>query len=328
MMVPTSLAHRYLRALLADAKATVEEVRERAMQEGIDLPDAPEEAEEGKTKDDEGRDYLSRILRSLPPKPREYTPWDDTHVPSQRYLLRAKVYEYFHPPAAMREAKAIFSQPRTREFVEALLLTSAPLPRIVSAMQRFNGQQLSVEGLSRFRAYYWDVESLSQAAVRYLLNLRHQRIVARGVGDSTPERKAHAAAARNVYYQDPRKVAADLPSSPVAAMLVQMRMGLPPAKVEMSERIEAARNLAVLRAEEALYVNGPGDAKRVSELATAAKTFSEMLESIQSPSALLEKEFARFQLQVDTKPLPSILSLTRGAHTIDVAPVVVEEDKE
>jgi hypothetical protein len=252
--------------------------------------------------------------RLVPPDP--FRPWERMHTPSQRFLSRERLQRLFLRDKAMDRAQRILETPRAKEFAETMLLTHAPRAAIAAAITKHRGVLCTPEAIDLYAHFYWNVDLLDSVAMRTLLQLRYEQLAQREDADG----QALALAAKKASYQDPRKLAADLPFSPLAAMLVQMRMGMMPAKIEVSQRMEAARNLAVVRTEECLHYATPADAQRAVNYAMTAKIMNELLEVVQKPDDQLREQLSVITLRTDDKPIPSLAELGAGKHTADLLP--------
>ncbi|WP_394831779.1 hypothetical protein LVJ94_35210 [Pendulispora rubella] len=256
------------------------------------------------------QEYVDGLRDSLAP-PRPFHPRDPLHDKSQRFLYREGLRALFFPDDDMRMAQNVLGKRRAKEFIETMLLSHAPLGAIAMGVTRYRGVGCSPRAIELYRHFYWNVDLLDGPEVRTLLELRYQKLLR----SDKPVDKALAAAAKKA--RDPRQMAAELPFSPLGAMLAQMRMGIVPRDIRVAERVVAARNLAVIRAEECLYASAAKDA---ANYAITAKIMTELLETVQNPDDQLRAELSTITLRVDSAPVPTLHELTRGLHTVDLQP--------
>lgn len=265
--------------------------------------------------------YVNTLRALLGPTPRVFYPFDPSHTASFRFLQERGLAEFFHRTPAVREASALLGVPRAKEFVEAMFVTKAPISGISAAVQRVRDHAISEAGLQMYEKFYWNVSLLDSVQLRTLLQMRYERLAEL----STAEGRALARATKYVRYQDPRKVAADLPSSPLAALLIQMKMGVSPANLDMVRRLESTKNVAILRAEECALNGTPSDSKRASEWATTAKLMKELLDSEHRPDEQLHERLSVIALKSEDRPILSIRELTGGNVTVDLQPEPTSE---
>ena len=262
-------------------------------------------------------EYVDQIRRRLhPPKP--FYPDENCHQPSNEFLCKEGLSLLFFPDKDTKMALALLNVPRAREFVETMLLSHAPHDAISKAVTRY-GMKCSPKAIAYYGHLFWNVSLLDSTQMKILLQWRFERLQERNAeGEDTNH--PFAIAAKRASYQDPRRLAADLPFSPFAAMLVQMRMGIMPNRVDIAARMTATRDLATMRALETLHYGNPGDASRALNYAMTAKIMNEMLDSVQKPDQSLREQLSAIALRTDDRSVPSIHQLSGGRHTVDLQP--------
>jgi len=284
-------------------------------------------------------EYVNR-LRCRMRLPVPFFPKDPSHQPSTTFLLAERISHLFQPDNEMKAALALLEVPRAREFVETMLLSHAPLEAIAKAVTRY-GCQCTRRVIERYAHHFWNVDLLDSTQMKVFLNWRFEHsadslpeALPEGckVGDEQWEQhqeRAHervraemalATVRKKASYQDPRKLAAELPFSPFAALLVQMRMGMMPDRIDVATRMVATRDMATMRALESLHATGPGDAGRAFNYAMTAKIMNELLETVQKPDEQLREQLSAIALRTDDRPVPSIHQLSGGRHTVDMQP--------
>jgi hypothetical protein len=269
-----------------------------------------------------GDDYVNKLRGKLK-IPEPFFPTVGTHTPSLNFLCDEQILQLYQPENETPGALDLLEAPRAREFVETMLLSHAPLEAIAKTVTRY-GQRCNKRTIELYSHFFWNVTLLDSTQMKTLLNWRVEKLNwAKPVG--TPAEPGIvdnqlATAARKASYQDPRKLAAELPFSPFAALLVQMRMGVTPEHVDVAGRMSATRDMATLRALETLHFAGPGDAGRAFNYAMTAKIMNELLETVQKPDEQLREQLSAIALRTDDRPVPSIHQLSEGRHTVDLQP--------
>jgi hypothetical protein len=172
--------------------------------------------------------------------------------------------------------------------------------------------------VDHFRHFFWNVELLDATQMRTFVAWRTERLA------DDESKAALARATKRVT--DPRRIAAELPFSPLAAILAQMRLGLLPPRTPLAERVSAAAELATLRAEEALWGSSPSDAARARDFATTARIFHDMLSTLATPMDALREELRQISLRSDPARLPTVHALSGGHHTADLQPQERSDD--
>jgi hypothetical protein len=157
--------------------------------------------------------------------------------------------------------------------------------------------------------------------MRVLVALRIEQAAER-----IPELKDKKKLLTSAYYKDPRKVASDLPYSPTTAMLAQLRLGIRPGKTDVAVRMMEARDLAVVRAVEAIQQDGPADSMKCLNYINSSRMLEEMLQLIAKPEDQMQDQLRAIALRTETRALPSIHQLSAGKHTVDLAPLEDNND--
>lgn len=261
-------------------------------------------------------EYVNR-LRARMRVPEPFFPADRFHSPSIKFLREQQLLLLFQPDDDARAAIALLDVPRAREFIETMLLSHAPIDAIAKTVVRY-GRPCTRRTIESYAHFFWNVDLLDSTQMKVLLNLRFERIGEASAG-TTASPSLHAAG-KKASYQDPRKLAAELPFSPFAALLVQMRMGISPGTHDVAQRMTATRDMAAMRALESLHFATPGDASRALNYAMTAKIMNELLETVQKPDEQLREQLSAIALRSDDRPVPSIHQLSAGQHTVDLQP--------
>jgi hypothetical protein len=294
---PAEFYIKYL--ILHPDKYLTRDIKERLLDEGLDFISEA---------------YIDRLRSKLKP-PTPFYPNDRDHAPSFHFLINERINGLFHRELAVRTALEILSLPRAKEFVEAMVLVQVPLPAISAYLTRHLGVFCTTEALELYRHYFWNVNLLDSSQMRVLIQLRIDTLA-----DHVPELQGKQAVLKAAYYKDARKIGADLPHSPMAATLAQMRLGIRPGRQELALRMLEARDMAALRATEAVHQDGPGDSQKFLNYANGSRLFEEMLQMVVKPEDQMQEQLRAIALRMDTREVPSIHTLSAGHHTVDLAP--------
>lgn len=261
--------------------------------------------------------YVERLRTKLkPPKP--FYPLDKGHAASFRYLLREKINRVFVPDKNTRVALEIVRKPRAKELVEALLLSQTPHDYVCAVLGRTRKIVCTPEALKVYEHYFWNLDLIDSSQMRVLLQLRYKTL--NGSDDGVVRMLDRA------YYQDPRRVASELPSSPTTAMLTQLRMGVLPGKTDIGTQALDNRRIAMLRASEALYRDGPNDSQRGMNHLQSVRMLTDLLEFVVKPDQNMQEQLAAVTLRTDTRSLPTLAQLSGGRHTAEMQPLKDRHD--
>jgi hypothetical protein len=258
--------------------------------------------------------YVDRLRKDLRP-PDPFFPLDQTHTPSYKFLLTRGLARIFHLDASGKKAFQILERPRVKEFVESMLATSAPHVAVALAVTRQHRFACTTEVIDRYSAFFWNMALLDSTELRALLQLRVDALEEH----SDPEIRRQHKAVKNASYKDARKTAADLPFSPLSALIAQIRMGVMPSRLDLAQVLDQTRHLAMIRTYEAVSNNGRGDSTRAVDFTTVVEKLSDTLEQIVKPDDNLRNQLASIAMRTETAQIPSIHTLSLGHHTAEVA---------
>lgn len=275
-------------------------------------PDGYSDEEVIQLLDDVGLDYIDqkyieRVRKGLKP-PSPFYPLDASHSRSQRFLVKSGLFYIFQPDDDMKTALSLVKKPRAKEFIEAMSLSGAPTEYMKMTLKRQFSVTCTSKALERYLYFFWNMDLVDATQLRVLLQMRYR--------DLNGE-KGYDKMLRNAYFQDARKVAADLPYSPTSSMLAQMRMGLRPGRVEVAVQMVEARKSAILKGLEALERDGPTDSQRGLNHFQSARILTELLEMVIKPDQDLYERVQAITLRTDAQRLPSLKELSDGQHTTD-----------
>lgn len=303
-----SPAEFYLKCLLLEPeKLDNKQIIERAESEGLDALHFK---------------YLDLLRTKLRP-PELFHLRDKLHRPSQDFLHAERLVRYFLPDADMQMALRILSLPRAKEAAEVLTLSSVPPTEIAFVLTRRFKAPATPRAVQSYQHFFWNMDLLDSVEVRGLLQLRAETSADR-FGTAAKKK----AAVRRAHYSDPRRVAANLPSSPFAAKLALMQMGIMPTGLDAAELAEHARTGALLRLNEAIAMGGPAGAEQAITSATVAKMMNELVRELAPPEASLIEKANMLRLQTEEGELPTLHSVTGGNHTTELMLRQHNEDEE
>lgn len=298
--VRRSPAEYYLKFLVSHPEGySDEDIKEICEEKGVDII---------------GNRYLARVRRqTVAPLP--FRPKDTTHLSSQRFLTKHRIRAFYFPDETQQAALMLLEKPRLKEYVEAMLLTGAPPGSICLGLERAHSVKISEEVLKRFRHFFWNIDLLDFTEMRALMVIRG---MAPSKEDATTEDKQVAWAYGQAFRKDPRKLAADLPYSPMSAVLAQVRMGMSPAGIQFSDILEKTRDIAAIKCFQAVMEDGRWESEKAQNYMNIARGATELLERQAAPEELLLEKFNTLMMENDDRPLPNIRQLSEGRHTTDM----------
>ena len=262
-----------------------------------------------------GDDYVQKLRIGLV-VPEVFRPFNEKHAPTRLFLIREKLRTLFQPTRDTKITWKILEHARAREFVETMLLAHAPAAAIAA---RVTAQSLfcTAEAVEEYKKYFWNLELLDATQMRTLL----QMTLDQNVSDSDPAtEKDRKRALKKAGYQDPRKLASEMPYSPLTALMAQMRMGMMPSRFELATIMQTTQAMAVLKTLEATMFGGPRDSQTALNFSSVARNMTESLETVVRPDEHLREQLQAIALRTETAPVPSIHQLSAGNHTVDMQP--------
>jgi hypothetical protein len=297
-----SPAEFYIKYLLAHPNGySTEAVRERLLDEYLDFI---------------SDEYLERV-RSKLRVPKQFRPDDRRHKPSMQFILDERINRAFQPDVPMKMALAILEMPGAKEFVETALLLELPLSAISQGVTYRRGVYCTASGLEVYRHYFWNLNLIEFVQRRMIIELRFANMAS-----VSPELRERASLVKAAYFRDARRVAADLPHSPAAAILAQLRLGMKPNRMERSVIMREAAGMGAIRALEAVHQDGPGDSQKYLNYASGQRIFEEVLQMVEKPEESMREQLQSIALRTETRDVPSIHQLDpAGQHTVDISPL-------
>jgi len=253
-----------------------------------------------------GNYYLDRLRTELPVLPRPFLPNYKAHVPSQRYILKAGLYNLFFPDESTKVAFKILETPRAKEFVDVGLISRVPYQALASFLTESRNFSCQAADVQRYRDYFWNVDLVDRTELKMLLDLRVKRLEEH----PDPEIAAQAKVYKYAMQTDAKRNAVDLPYSPLAAVIAQVRMGGMPSQADFAKLVEATRSMALIKAfEAAASGKDRGDHMRFKMYASGVKDLTEVLAEVARPEEDLREQLSAIAMKSDRALLPTLKRL-------------------
>ncbi len=259
--------------------------------------------------------YLDKLRGQLK-TPTPFYPSDRRHKKSFKFLIEEGIHTIFTADVSMRMALQVLERPRAKEFIETNLLLRVPFSPIAAFVEQRYKVPCTYTALQLYQHYFWNIDLLDSTEMRVLIAMRVEQ-----TADNVPEFKDKKKLLQSAYYKDPRKIAADLPSSPMAVMLAQTYLGIRPGKADLTLRMMETRDLALIRAGEAAMQNSVNDSVKFLNFTNGSRILEEMLQLVAKPEDHMQEQLRALALRTDTRTIPSIHQLSAGAHTVDISPL-------
>jgi len=305
-VIRRSPCERYVKYLLVHPDGySIDAVRDIIRGHGLDYP---------------SDDYASRLQKRLKQfLPVPFRPTNTAHSRSRRFVAKEQIYGFFVPDKASLMAHSLLEQSRAKEIIEAMSIAGES-PAFICHRVKILGLRCTPEAIERYLHYYWDLNFVDSTELRALLRMRVEYLsIWRNGVDPNAEQMMQYAALKSSSYKDPRRMLTEMPVTPVAGMLGQMRLGLMPGRVDLARIAEAGRAAAAGRVLESMILGGPQDAARARDYATVATLMTELIEKIGSPDVALQKELQKLAIATEDGPIPHIAELPPGdTFTLDL----------
>lgn len=257
-------------------------------------------------------DLYAQGLRRKLRVPVPFYPTNITHARSQRFLKAERIFAFFHPDDPAEEAHRLLRSPRAKETIETMTLSGDPDPLVAHRLRRL-GIPASTEGVRRYCRYYWDLSLVDSTEAGALFRMRVERTLDTDPGfDPTRDQMLQHFALGKARYRDPRRFASEMPNSPMASLMNQLRLGVMPTQVELGRLLSATRMAALCRANEVIYASSPTDAARGRDFMLMAKLATDLIADIGSPDTELQRDLQQLVLETEQGSVPHIRALTEG----------------
>lgn len=262
-----------------------------------------------------GMQYVMGLETQLRP-PEQFNPKNLRHRATRDFLIRQEVLHYFEDDEDMNKAREILHRPRAREFTESMLLGGAPelaIARRLVDMYRMRG--VSIPAIKLYRHYYFNLDLLDSTETRAILALSIDRMC----DSDDKETKMQGQALKKASWSDPRRAAANMPHSPISAVITQLQMGFIPDSIDLKKITEQSEALAHYRLIEALSAGGRDYDHRALNLVTTARILAELKEAKLRPEDELKNQLSTLAVKTAETGLPLVHEVTGGRHTVDMA---------
>lgn len=265
-------------------------------------------------------DWYLEDLRAKIKYPTPFYKRDPRHQPTTKFLLAEGVYYFYYPDADMKQAIAAVSKPRVKEFLETALLTGAPNRSTAKRCNELYGVQYSPRVIELYKKHFFDFDLVDSTELTALLFERSNRLERHPNTEIAAQKFSY----QKAYYNDARVLAAQMPRTPAAAVLAQIRMGILPTNIDEEKLLETAKITALARLVE-IHLTGGRDLERVGEVTRSIEKIDELLKNKGTNDTRLREQLKAVMVKGDTKPVPTLAQLTEGTnddYTIEVIPAV------
>ena len=259
------------------------------------------------------QDYLARVKKKLRP-PKVFRPFDLTHSPSFRFIVKEGLYTLFAPTSEMKMALSILQHANARLFVESTILNTPHEP-IALAVTRNYHLYCNTGALRLYKHYFYNFDAIDNVMAGILHQLKYEMLQ-----DSVPELKGKDRILKMASYRDPRRIAFEQPASPNTTAITQVELGMRLPKQDTMQLLQANKELALVRGLQILQENGPQASMNALNLAGVVRIYDELIESTARPESEILAQVSTIALRSDPNPVKSIHALSAGNHTVDMAP--------
>lgn len=267
-----------------------------------------------------GYKHLERIRKFCTP-PVPFYPDDPHHAPSERFLVKERIYALYryNDDDDAKCAIKLLDHPRGKEVTESMLAAGADPAYICVQLRRVH-YAATPRAIELYRHFYFNTELVDATELRAILMMRQNVEVDAGDSDATSFRAAFEKASKAEY----SSLASMSSLSPFSRVLNMMKLGIMPNSVQISRIATIARLAATVRSAENSLL---GHAERARDFALTAKIMNELMESVGDVSGDLQRSLMGMTLDTDATEVPSIEALTQGNHTVDLLPVLTEGEE-
>lgn len=301
-MIRHSPCERYIRYLLLDsATRTNAEVRGLLEAQALDCL---------------GDGYLNGLRQEYQVLPEGFDPRNRQHTSSFNLIRAAGVLDLFQgDPVEMAPVYTILDTPRAKEFIEAAIIWEAPSQIIAHQLQRrFGVAAITPTAVERYKWFFWDVHLLDTIELKGIIKLRYMRLKE----SANTEASLHGKALTSALYSDIRWIAANTPKSPFSAMFGLIHLGIVPPAFDANRVLAQAQQNISLRVLQESYSLFPDADRRLLNWTTSYKILAELAEDRANPEDDLRAQLEAITLRSDTQPMPHVLAISNGQHTVDL----------
>jgi hypothetical protein len=261
-----------------------------------------------------GNWYVNKLReRTLAPLP--FYPKDLAHRPSQKFLHTECLFDFFHPDPIAKRAYDITRMARVKEIVESFLIGHMPYAGISEMCADACNFPCSPYVIQKYKHMFWNVDLLDSTEVRELFVLRKKTIA----NHPDPEIREMVLSEAN-FQKDARKIAADMPFTPMASAVVMMQFGAVPANLDHMKMAEQCSEMSWNRLYRAVVADGKGDAFRGRNYAGIIRDLHEVSRDLVKPEEQLHSKLAMIAIKTDRLDMKTLAEKTGGDHTVDMMP--------
>lgn len=251
------------------------------------------------------QDYLENLRKDMP-IPIVFRPDDLSHIPSQTFIRKQRIWSLFHPTRATDEAKAAFGDMHARSLLHSLIAGPHPDGVILDIFNKRMGMPLSEAGLREFKHYFWNIKLVTlEELAEYVRAFMGDRVLLQVL---------------------------KLPKVPDAMHVSLFRLGVAQAEIDENAAYEMFQRGFKLDFAESLHLREPGLAR-----STALKMSSEgyrMADERRKQLALdsgeIVTDVSLFEAKTNDLPMGTFSGLKRGEPPLPVGllPPDVEDEEE
>lgn len=232
------------------------------------------------------KEYIAQLRSEVVP-PKDYMPRVRAHKASFNFLRKHKIASMYFPDADTKLALQVLDRPDAKDLLEANIILNMPPNLVVGQIDRMSGILLSVGAVEKYKHYFFNVGITGRTELRETLSYGIQR------------------------------TAIDMPCTPAAALIAQMRMGMYPHGFDAYKLIKGTFELAALRTAESVMLSGGKSSLASLQYAQTTSILSNIIADMARPDEDVRTDLAMLKMKtLENKP-PSIAALTGGNYSVD-----------
>jgi len=233
--------------------------------------------------------YIDALrTRLFPPKP--FFPSRPKHKPSSDFLIEEGIYGLWHQNEHTKMAMSLLEQALPQEAAHAMLSVGSPPESTALLLDKRFGLPFSTQAVERYKKYFWNTDLVSRAELGQIC----------------------AALAGTPQKFDPVLNAARLPATPMSAVVVQIRLGFIPEKLNQYEALKKCTEACTYRMYEALMTGGKEGAEIFRNLSWGQKFTFDAMSTMAAPENDLKKMISSIELVTKATKPPTIDEVTGG----------------
>lgn len=242
-------------------------------------------------------DYLDELREDMV-IPEPFRPKDRRHKPSMDFLRVEGIYGLWFRTKAVADALKILRKARVKETIEAMLVLHVPYSGIVYGLSTKHNESISEAAVDMYYHHFWNLGMLTTVEVRQACR--------------KSEKVEPQYGSNHLVRSSPRVIASEMPSSPISAALVLMRLGFVPEKVDVFKLLPELAEVVALKAYETVLVGGKDSAAAVFQYARTLEIIYDLKNKMTPPEEELTKMMQNVTLETKKIQTPTIHQLTGG----------------